>query len=310
MRVKLICIGNELLLDDGVGPAAARYIESRYCLPENVTVANCACMGMAVISDLRDCDYALVLDAVDVPGARPGQVFSFEPDDAAPTPPGATSLHDMRFADVLHSASLLGIESGGRCFGIQVENRDPSEFIVGLSPRVAAAVPFLAQAAVRHVVDVLGIGGIVDVAATLDPYRAGRGYCGERDFSREGARARGPEIPVEEVSAWRPPVSPVVFGEPTAEYAADYLEKSLEAVGVAGVGRARADEGGRLGVGWTLPTCDETEALASRFGVELRDAQRGSGECACLAFVGPQTTDYDLDALIGACFEVVEGGRM
>ncbi len=38
-------------------------------------------------SDLRAYDFVLVLDAVEVPGARPGQVFSFAPDDVAPTPP-------------------------------------------------------------------------------------------------------------------------------------------------------------------------------------------------------------------------------
>ena len=125
MRVSLICIGNELLLDDGVGPAVARYLLSRYRFPDNVAVIDRACMGMAIISDLREADFALVLDAVEVPGATPGEIFSFEPTDVAPTPAGMTSLHDVRFADVLGSARFLGISCTGHCFGVQVENMSP-----------------------------------------------------------------------------------------------------------------------------------------------------------------------------------------
>ena len=143
MRVSLICIGNELLLDDGVGPAVARYLLSRYRFPDNVMVIDRACMGMAIISDLREADFALVLDAVEVPGATPGEIFSFEPTDVAPTPAGMASLHDVRFADVLGSASFLGISCTGHCFGVQVENMSPSEFVKALTPRVAAAVPYL-----------------------------------------------------------------------------------------------------------------------------------------------------------------------
>lgn len=157
MRISLICIGNELLLDDGVGPAVARYLLSRYRFPDNVAVIDRACMGMAIISDLREADFALVLDAVEVPGATPGEIFSFEPTDVAPTPAGMTSLHDVRFADVLGSARFLGISCTGHCFGVQVENMSPSEFVRALTPKVAAAVPLLARTAVRYLRDELGI---------------------------------------------------------------------------------------------------------------------------------------------------------
>lgn len=157
MRVSIICIGNELLMDDGVGPACARYLLSRFSFPENVQVIDRACMGMAIISDLRECDFALVLDAVEVPGAVAGQIFSFEPDDVAPTPAGMTSLHDVRFADVLGSAEFLGIRCAGHCFGIQAENMSPSEFVNALTPKVAAAVPLVCLQAVRYLRDELGI---------------------------------------------------------------------------------------------------------------------------------------------------------
>ena len=86
MRVAVLCIGNELLMDEGVGPACARYIQARYELPEQVEVLDRSVMGMAILSDLRSHDFALVIDALEVPDAEPGQLFSFVPQDAAPTP--------------------------------------------------------------------------------------------------------------------------------------------------------------------------------------------------------------------------------
>ena len=202
MRVAVMCIGNMLMMDEGVGPAAARYIASRYALPDEVEVLDRATMGMAIISDLRSHDFVLMLDAVDVPGAEPGQVFSFVPEDVAPTPAGMTSLHDVRFADVLGSARLLGVSCTGHCLGIQVENMSPSEFVMALTPRVAAALPLLAQAAVRYLRDELGL-------AVRD--RLASGEVSRADLAL-----------------------PAVWGEPDATVMTRYLAAGLAVVGAGG----------------------------------------------------------------------------
>ncbi len=312
MRVAVMCIGNELLMDEGVGPACARYLLSRYRFPENVDVLDRAVMGMAILSDLRMYDFVLALDAVDVPDARPGQVFSFAPDDVAPTPPGMTSLHEVRFADVLGSAELLGIRCSGHCLGIQVENMSPSEFVVALTPRVAAALPLLAQAAVRYLRDELGFE-VEDLLSEGDPYRAGRRLAGARDFSAGGVCAAGDAIPAAELEAAPQPVLPAVYGEPDASVMAAYLASGLRAVGASGTGDGAGGPAGCVEV--ALPAAGGAQeararAVAERFGLEVcADGAEEPGVLRFAAHVFPETTDYDCDALIGACLEAVEAAR-
>lgn len=305
MRVAVICIGNDLLMDEGVGPACARYLSVRYRFPENVDLLNRAVMGMAIISDLRSHDRALVLDAVDVPGAEPGDLFSFDPADIACTPAGMTSLHEVRFADVLGSAELLGVRCAGHCLGMQVENMSPSEFVIALTPRVAAAMPLLAQAAVRYLRRELDLE-IDDLLAEADPLRAGSDALGARDFSCEGVRPGKPgELPsiVGEVRA----ALPEVYGEPDATVMARYLFEGLAAVGA----QPERDGGAAAVLRFRLPAPTEdlraaVSSLAERFGLRL--AEESGASMVYEAAVSPQTTDYDCDALVGACLELIERG--
>ena len=182
MDIAVLCIGNELELDDGAGPVCGRYLQARWQLPPQVVVLDRAVMGMPILTDLRAHDRVLVIDAVNVPGATPGTIFSFDPHDAMPSGQ-QVSLHDVRFADVVQTAELMGVRCDAYCLGLQVENASPSRFVRALTPRVAAAVPLLAAAAVRWLEEACGCD-IPDRLASGDPLRAGqRDVPGARDFS-------------------------------------------------------------------------------------------------------------------------------
>lgn len=303
MRVAVLCIGNELLMDEGVGPSCARYLRARYEFPTEVDVLDRSVMGMAILSDLRVYDYALVLDALEVPGAQPGQLFSFAPEDAAPTPAGMTSLHEVRFADVLGSAELLGIRCAGHCLGIQAENLSPSELVMALTPRVAAAIPLLAQAAVRHLRRELGLE-VRDLLSEADGLCAGSGGVGARTFGRTASEAVG----VESGDAARRVVEalPEVYGEPEASVMGGYLAAGLVAIGL----EASFDGKTPCRVDFVLPAATEALAAAGRevavkFGLDA-GPEIVDGGLRCTAWVSPLITDYDCDALIGACLELVE----
>ncbi len=336
MRVAVICVGNELLLDEGAGPATGRYLASRWVLPAEVDVIDCATMGMAILADLRAHDRALVLDAVDVPGAVPGTLFSFEPDDVA-TSGQMASLHEMRFGDVLQAAELIGVSCAGHCLGVQAENISPDRYVRGLTPRVAAAVPLLAATAARWLRDELGLD-VVDRVAGTDPARAGQLPApeGARDFS--GTR-RAPAL----ANAWAPALEtqggvrdpatgvmlPLVFGDADASVMAGYLASGLRAVGAGDVRREPADSaatdaaaGGSAAaraatkgvstssarVTFTLPAMAapaDVDALIARFG--LLDGGAGAEGRRLSAIVDATITDYDCDALIGACQRLTAG---
>ena len=47
---------------------------------------------------------------------------------------------------------MLGFEAEGFCFGMQVENLEPVEFMEGLTPKVLERMPFLAETVIAELV--------------------------------------------------------------------------------------------------------------------------------------------------------------
>ena len=132
------------MLDEGFGPRVAQELLRRYSFPENVEVLDRGTMGMTLLSDLRRFDVVLLIDAVDNTGKPSGTVVTYLPEDIASyeAPHGA---HDTRFIDVLEAAALLGHKPEGHCLGVQVQDMDPLDYIIGLTPPVEAAVPFVIE---------------------------------------------------------------------------------------------------------------------------------------------------------------------
>ena len=86
-------VGNKLMLDEGVGPAAYEELQQRYDVPENVLLFDVGCMSMDMLPYVRDCDVVLTVDAVDGTGEEPGTVFRFPPDAMARAAGARASLH-------------------------------------------------------------------------------------------------------------------------------------------------------------------------------------------------------------------------
>ena len=130
--------------DEGVAPRVAQELISRYNFPENVEVLDRGTMGMSLLSDLKRFDVILYIDAVDGTGMSPGTVVSYLPEEIAPyeTFHGA---HDTRFVDILEAAFLLGYNPDGQCLGVQVQNINPTNYTIGLTPPVEASLPALIQ---------------------------------------------------------------------------------------------------------------------------------------------------------------------
>jgi hydrogenase maturation protease len=139
-RLLILCIGNLLMLDEGLGPQVAAELLARYELPDNVEVLDRGVMGMALLADLRRADAVLVVDALDNTGYLPGTVCAFAPDDLA-YDAGPKGAHDMRIADVLAAAALLGVQPQVDCLGVQVKDMNPKDYQIGLTPEVEAALP-------------------------------------------------------------------------------------------------------------------------------------------------------------------------
>jgi hydrogenase maturation protease len=132
------------MLDEGVGPRVAAELVARYQFPENVEVLDRGTMGMALLADLKRFDVILLVDAVDNTGQPPGTVVTYLPENIAPYE-AFHGAHDTRFIDVLEAATLVGFTPEAHCLGVQVQNMLPSEYVIGLTPPVEAALSFIIE---------------------------------------------------------------------------------------------------------------------------------------------------------------------
>lgn len=138
-------VGNRLMMDDGVAPAAYDALLEAYDVPDNVQLMDVGCMALDMLGYVDRCDLILTVDAVDGTGDAPGTVYRFEPDAMARHAGPEASLHDLKLVDLFDAASLMGYEAEGFCLGMQVGNSSPSEFYVGLTPECEAALPLLVE---------------------------------------------------------------------------------------------------------------------------------------------------------------------
>lgn len=151
-HIAVFCVGNKLMYDDGVGVAVYEQLRA-YEFPENVELFDLGCLTLDRINDVRDFDLIVTVDAVDGTEEPVGTLFRYSPKDMAQRSFGAQSLHDLKLSDLFNSAALLGYECEGVCLGMQVENPFPEEVQVGLSPRVAEALPNLVDLVLAELVN-------------------------------------------------------------------------------------------------------------------------------------------------------------
>jgi hydrogenase maturation protease len=158
-RITVMGIGNPLVKDEGVGVRVVEILMTSLTFPDNVTVIDAGTMGMGILNLFKECDYLLVVDAIDGTGEPAGTVVRLSPEDLAPNQV-LHSLHDMRLVDVLEAATLLGARPEAECIGIQILDMDGVS--IGLTEPVEAALP----AAVSAVLQVLAERGVTAVERT------------------------------------------------------------------------------------------------------------------------------------------------
>jgi hydrogenase maturation protease len=133
-------LGNALLRDDGVGPAAVARLRDGYDLPAGVQCLDGGTLGLALLPYLEDARTVIIVDAIQADGP-PGTLVRIEGDDVGPAVATRLSPHQVGVADLLQGARWHD-RSPGRLvlLGIVPES---IELGVGLSRPVLRAMPAL-----------------------------------------------------------------------------------------------------------------------------------------------------------------------
>lgn len=169
MKIAVYCVGNKLMLDDGLGPAVYEELKA-YDFGPDVDVFDVGCMSLDMLDSVDSYDLIITVDALDGTGQPAGTLFRFKPEDMAGRPFGSQSLHDLKLSDLFEAASLLGYTAEGLCLGMQVENGDPGELVVGLTPTVMGKLADMVDLVLAELVRA---GASVKVKATGEQVEPG-----------------------------------------------------------------------------------------------------------------------------------------
>ena len=168
VRVAIIGIGNTLMADDGVGPAAVRLLMDRAGLlgddklpracPAPQTTLDCELepgivavlgevAGMSLLPYFRTGAGIVVVDGIDA-GAEPGALFRFSPDEAKITSLRSASIHGLGVPHLVANARLTGANPEVVIVAVQVQDVCPRPD--ELSPPVAAVLEKAADLALEE----------------------------------------------------------------------------------------------------------------------------------------------------------------
>lgn len=140
MRVTILCVGNLLLRDEGVGIHVAKELMEME-LPEDVRVVDGGTEGFGLLDVIWDSDKVIVVDAVRG-GEPPGTLYRFKPEEVREKRDLKLSFHDLSLLDVLKICDFAGRKPETVVLGIEPKSL---EMGMELSPEVASKVPRLIE---------------------------------------------------------------------------------------------------------------------------------------------------------------------
>ena len=140
IKTRVLCVGNELVRDDGVGVRVGRVLQELE-LPDHVSVELRRVIGFELLDELRADEQLLLVDASNR-GVEPGTTQVLELSDAAQMAEIPYCCHSVGLAEILKIASTMFPERvPPKAVIVGVEARDLENFGLDLTDPVAEALP-------------------------------------------------------------------------------------------------------------------------------------------------------------------------
>jgi hydrogenase maturation protease len=174
MKILIACIGNIFCGDDGFGVEVARFLTSR-TLPEGVVLRDFGIRGMDLAYELLDpWDLTILVDACPR-GGEAGAVYVVKPEIDGQTS-AVADPHGMNPVNVLRLVQALGGAPGSILLvGCEPEDLGPDEGRIGLTPKVACAVPHAADVIESLISDAMSRANMAEAKLNRDILHAGQG---------------------------------------------------------------------------------------------------------------------------------------
>lgn len=137
--VLVLALGNDLIADDGLGPAAAALLAPH--LSPQVELKTSAAAGMELLEELVGFEAAIIIDAVKTGAAPAGTIFRYRLEDLSPV--AAPSAHWAGLPEAQAVAHHLGLPFPREVVIFAVEAQDLTTIGHPLSPPVQQSLPVL-----------------------------------------------------------------------------------------------------------------------------------------------------------------------
>lgn len=142
MKTLVLALGNPILRDDGVGLRVASCLQERL-KGQEATVVEASVSGLGLLDLLLGYDRAIIIDAIQTPGGRVGQVYRLDPGVLEATR-HAASAHGVNLATALELGRRLGLAVPQQIVIFAIEVAEVLTFGEECTPEVSRAVPVAA----------------------------------------------------------------------------------------------------------------------------------------------------------------------
>ncbi len=146
--VRVLCLGNDILGDDALGPAVAAEVSAHPSPDVEVVATELA--GFGLLDDLLNTSRLLVVDTVRTGTAAPGTIYLVREEDLRGAP--GTSPHYVGIFEMLALARTLRLPVPEDVVILAVEASDGTTVGGPMHPAVRAAVPLVT----RQIEEILG----------------------------------------------------------------------------------------------------------------------------------------------------------
>jgi len=148
VSTRILCLGNELVHDDGVGIRIGHILQA-LPLPPDVQVELRPQLGFDLLDVVAAAEHIILVDAMST-GRPPGTCVTMAGEAIERYSAGASLSHTMSIAELMALARKLAPERpAAKLHFVGVEGVAFTEFGSGLSPAVEAAVPEAVEAVLR-----------------------------------------------------------------------------------------------------------------------------------------------------------------
>ncbi|QYJ80291.1 HyaD/HybD family hydrogenase maturation endopeptidase [Shewanella acanthi] len=151
MKILLLGIGNVLYADEGIGVHFVNYIADNYQFSHEdhqLELLDGGTLAQGLIPIICQYDYLIVVDTVNANGVDAGAVYFFDFDRAPREIDWQGSAHEVEMLQTLNMMEMVGDRP--KTFVLGVTPTVLESMVLGLTPKVAAAVPLMESALLNH----------------------------------------------------------------------------------------------------------------------------------------------------------------